>query len=480
MTSRTVRLGRPLLRAPLKAPLKALLGAALMACPLVASSAGAQAIRLPETSTLDLPNGLRVVLAEQHALPIIEARLWIPAGASTEPAGREGITTFTAELLNQGTTTRSAQDIARELDQMGASFESQAGRDQLQVSLTVLARHRKPALALLADCVLHSTFAEAEVERVRTRLLADLQQMAEDPGALAEIALWRTRFADDPYGRRIQGTQSSLMAINAGELKAYHHERLVPHGSVLALVGDFKTAQMKKELKGLFGGWKGGSAAGAATPPVTSAPGVRVILVHKPELTQTQIRLGFPGLKFGHPDEPALIAAAAVLGGGFTSRLMEAIRVERSLSYSASCRLVQGGRSGLLRVATFTKTPTTRETVDVALAEVHRFRDEGPTAEELEKSVNYLSGNVARSLQAPGEIAQSLASVAFYHLPEDYVARRIERIRAVTVEDVRRVAASYFGKDDMALVLVGDASAVRDGLNGLGSIEDLEFETLLK
>jgi len=458
---------------------EALFGAALVVGSLIASTAGAQAIRLPKTSTEDLPNGLRVVMAEQHTLPLIEARLWIPAGAATEPAGREGITTFTARLLTQGTTTRSAMDIARELDQMGASLDSEAARDQLRVSLTVLARQRKPALALLADCILHSTFPDDEVERVRTRLLADLQQTAEDPGALAEIALWRTRFADDPYGRRLQGAQSSLKAITAQELRAYHRDQLVPAGSILTLVGDFDAAAAKKELKKLFGGWKGG-AAGGTIPPVTLAPAVRVVLVHKPELTQTQIRLGFPGLPLGHPDEPALIAAATILGGGFTSRLLEAIRVERSLSYSASCRLVQGGRSGLLRVSTFTKTPTTRETVDVALEEIRRFREEGPTAEELERNVNYLSGSVARSLQAPGDIAQSLASVAFYHLPEDYVALRIERIRAVTVDDIRRVAAIYFTRSDMALVLVGDASAVRSGLQGLGAIEETGFENLLQ
>lgn len=451
--------------------------AALALQTILFSSAGAQTIRLPKSRTVNLPNGLRVLLAEQKALPLVEARLWIPAGLATEPEGRDGITMFTARLLTQGTSTRTATEIAREIDQMGASLDAVPARDQLRVSLTALARHRKRALSLLADCVLHSTFPEAEVERLRTRSLADLQQLAEDPGALAEIALWQVYFAADPYGRRLQGTQSSLKAITAEELKDYHRKHLVPAGSVLALVGDFDAKTMEKEVRKLFGGWTG-AASTAAPPPAGSPPGARVVLVHKPELTQTQIRLGFPGLPIGHADEPGLITAATILGGGFTSRLMEAIRVQRSLSYSANCRLVQGGRTGLLRVSTFTKTPTTRETVDVALDEIRRFREEAPGADELDRSVNYVAGSVARSLQAPGDIADGLASVAFYGLPEDYIVRRIERIRAVTVADVHRMAESYFAPGNMALVMVGDAKAVRSVLDGLGTIEEMGFESL--
>lgn len=468
--------------------MRAPVGLARFAWPLVSlgllglaftgGTALAQEIKLPATRTAELPSGLRIVLAEQHALPLVEARLLIPAGAAMEPAGREGIATFTAELLTQGTAARSATEIANAIDQMGARLGAVAGRDAINVSLTALASHRKAALALLADCVVHSTFPDAEVERIRTRLLADLQQMTEDPESLADTALWRARFAQDPYGRRLRGTQSSLKTITAGDLREYHHARLAPAGAVLILVGDFDAAAATKEIKTLFGEWKGAPAPAAA--PATAATGVHVVLVNKPELTQSQIRIGFPGLPRGHADEPALTVAAAILGGGFTSRLMEAIRVQRSLSYSASCRLVQQGRGGMLRVATFTKTPTTRETVDVALDEIRRFREEGPNAEELARSASFLCGQVARSLQSPGDIADNLATVAYYGLPADYIARRIERMRAVTADDVRRVTAAYFTAGDLSLVLVADAEAVRSGLEGLGAIEEVRFESLIE
>jgi zinc protease len=154
--------------------------------------------------------------------------------------------------------------------------------------------------------------------------------------------------------------------------------------------------------------------------------------------------------------------------------------VERSLTYEASCRLVQEGRAGILRISTFTKTPTTRETVDVALEEVRKLRTEGPTAEELARTQSFLSGAVARSLQAPADIAQSLAMVAFYGLPADYVPRRVERIRAVKVDEVRRVAETHFAPERMSLVVVSDPAAIKDQLAGLGTIEETDFRTLIE
>jgi zinc protease len=461
---------------------------------VLAGVAGAQTLKLPDVRTVDLPNGLRVLIAEQHSLPLVEAHLRMPAGAAAEPDGREGMATFTAELLTQGTDDRTASEIAEAIDQMGALLSATADRDDLEVRLSVLTRHRQRALALLADLILNANFPEAEVERMRTRLLADLQQTAESPETLADIALWRARFPDHPYGRRLGGSEASLGVITREELRAYHRSRLVPSGSVLALVGDFDTVEMVEELRALFGGWKGESSASAPLrdplvipqPAIIDQPGSApqpsspVLLIDKPELTQTQIRLAFPGLPRGHEDSPALTVAASILGGGFTSRLLDAIRVERSLSYTASCRHMQEGRAGLLRVATFTKNPSMREAMDVTFEEIRRFREEGPTSQELDHNISFLSGFLARRMQSPSGIAQSLSMAAFYGLPDDYLARRIERFRAVSVDDIRRVTASHFDPNNIAIVLVADAEEVRPGLDGLGTTEEMEFDRLLQ
>lgn len=447
------------------------------------TQATAQTIRLPETRTIDLPNGLRVVLAEQRTLPLIEVHLRTPAGSAAEPPAREGLATFTAELLTQGTATRSATQIAEAVDRMGATLGAGAARDDLHLSLSVMSRHRAEALALLADCVINPSFPAAEVERIRTRLLAGVKQMTEDPEALADLALWRAEFGADAYGRRLLGGEASLAAITAEELRRFHQGHVVPRGSALALVGDFDMATMEKEITELFGGWRGGSTDPAGAEPVRPpmpAPATEVLLVAKPELEQSQIRIGYRGLERGHPDEPALIAAATILGGGFTSRLLQAVRVERSLSYDASCRLIQEGRAGLVRVSTFTKTATTRETVDVALEEIRKLRTEAPTQEELARTQSYLSGAVARSLQAPADIAQNLALVAFYGLPADYVPRRVERIRAVQVADVRRMMETHFAPERMVLVVVADPAAVKGQLAGLGPLEEVGFTTLIE
>lgn len=456
---------------------------ALLGLSGAAADARAQTIRLPATRTIDLPNGLRVVLAEDHTLPLIEVSLRTPAGSVAEPPGREGLASFTAELLTQGTATRSATQIAEAADRMGATLSAVAERDDLRLSLSVLSRERSAALELLADCVIDPSFPAAEVERIRTRLQANLKQMAEDSATLASIALWRAEFGPDPYGRRLQGGAASLAAITTEELRSFHREHVVPRGAALALVGDFDAAAMEKEIAALFGRWQGGNEQVASAQPAAPPPGPppsSVLLITKPELEQSQIRIGYRGLERGHPDEPALIAASTILGGGFTSRLLQAIRVDRSLTYEAYCEPIQDGRAGLLRVVTFTKNETTRETIDVALAEIAKLRTAGPTAEELARTQSFLAGMVARSLQAPADIAANLSMVAFYGLPADYVPRRVERLRAVQVDDVRRVAATYFAPERMALVVVGDPAAVKDQLGGLGPLAEASFTTLIE
>jgi zinc protease len=446
---------------------------------LVTVPADAQVIRLPETRTVELENGLRIVLAEMHSLPLISAHLRIPAGAVAEPRDREGLATFAAALLTQGTRTRSAQEIAAALDRMGATLDATATRDDLRLGLSVMTRHQKEALALLADCVIDPTFPSAEVERIRTRLLAMLSQIAEDPDALADNALWQTEFGDDPYGRRLDGGQASLSAITAEDLVQFHRRFVVPAGSVLVVVGDFAPATMEEELRRLFTPWSGEPPA-SSVPAVGPTAGPQVLLVHKPDLEQSQIRLGYRGLPRGHADESALIIATTILGGGFTSRLLEAIRVERSLSYSAHARLFQDGRAGMVRVSTFTKAQTTRETIDVALEEIRKLGTSGPTQEELERTVSFISGFVARGQQSPSDIAESLAMVTFYDLPADYIAQRVARLRGVSTEGARQAAETYLAPEHMNLVVVADKSLVQEQIEGLGPVREMDFGQLIE
>lgn len=444
----------------------------------LAGPAGAQTIQIPKSTVYKLKNGLQVTLVEQHAAPLVEIRMRIPAGIVQEPEGKEGLSRFTGELLTQGTTKRSATEFAAALDQIGAQLSATAVQDFLAVSLSTLARHSGPALDLMADCVLHPAFVDAEIERTRQRLLAAIQQEGEDPGHLAEVAFWQTSFAGDPYGRRADGGEASLSAITPAEIRAFHQANVIPAGAVLVAVGDFKTSAMKSEIDRRFGAWKGGAAAPKPAPAAMTKD--NFVIVNKPQLTQSQIQIGYPGVPRGHQDEAPLQVAAAALGGGFTSRLLEALRVERSLVYTVSFQSLQQGRAGVARVVTATKTPTTRQAIAVTIAEIARFKTEGPSEDELGRVKSYLSGSIARSLQSPADIAQSLASAAFYGLPPDYLARRVEKIRAVTAADVKRVSQEHLADGDRTIVLVADAAAVRDSLGAFGKPRETSFESLLK
>jgi len=454
------------------------LACAGLALTLIAGTAGAQTIQLPKSTRYQMKNGLEVTLVEQHAAPLVEVRMRIPAGIVQEPDGKEGLARFTGELLTQGTTKRSATEFAAALDQIGAQLSANATQDYLSVALSTLTRHSGTALDLMAECVLHPAFADAEIERTRQRLLAGIQQQGEDPAELAELAFWQTSFAGDPYGRRPDGGEATLTAITPAEIRAFHQAHAIPAGAVLVAVGDFKTSAMKSEIDRRFGSWKGGTEAPKPAPAAMTKGSF--VLVNKPALTQSQIQIGYPGVPRGHQDEAALQVVSTSLGGGFTSRLLESLRVERSLVYSVAFQSVQQGRAGVARVVTATKTPTTRQALAVTIAEIDRFKTEGPSEEELSKVKNYVSGSIARGLQSPADIAQSLAAAAYYGLPPDYLARRVERIRAVTAADVKRVSQEHLADGERTIILVADAAAVRDSLGAFGKPRETSFESLLK
>ena len=236
---------------------------------------------------------------------------------------------------------------------------------------------------------------------------------------------------------------------------------------------------MEGEITQLFGGWPGKNPAGAIDKVALPAT-AEVLFVNKPELEQAQIRIGYPGVERGNPDEPALVTASSILGGGFTSRLLEAIRVERSLSYDAHCRLIQEGRAGLLRVSTFTKSPT------IAPATVtwrsRRCGNSAPTGRRRRSSrarrVTSRApwrGTCRRPPTSPRAWPWSPST----RRPADYVPRRVERIRAVQIADVRRVAADDFAPERMCLVVVGDG-AVKSQLSGLGPLREVDFTTVIE
>ncbi|HEY3452189.1 MAG TPA: pitrilysin family protein [Myxococcales bacterium] len=436
------------------------------------------ALSLPPLSEKTLENGLDVVAAERPRSPVCSASLVFRAGSARDPKGKAGLADFVVELLRRGTKKRPASAIDEALELMGADLRLDTSSDSTVVSVTVPSEHLEPALALVAEIIRAPAFEAREVLSARKRTVAALQTDLDDPPTLAAQALYRAALGNHPYAHSGRGTRKDVATFNRGDCLAWHQRWIRPAGSTLVLAGDLPGAEAVKLAESLFGTWKGPVGVEAPLPPVPPIEGHPILLVDKPEATQAQIRLASNGPERLYPDIVGARVSALMLGGGFTSRLVDAIRVTRGLSYGVSAYMTETEAGGLFVVSSYTKTSSVRELIDVALSETARYRDEGPTAEELTRAQRYTNGLYPLSLETVDQLARALADLKRFGRSPDWLERYRERVQAVDAASARAQARWWFLSQGWAAAVVGDAKALRKQLQGLGRVQVVPAERL--
>ncbi len=444
-------------------------GIAAVALPQAAT--GAADVQIPPFTTHTLGNGLTVVLMEYHQLPLVELVMTVGGGRALEPDSLTGLASMTAELLRQGTQTRTATQIAEQVDFVGGVLRTSAGLDQFTISGEFLTKDLPAGLALFSDVILHPVFPQEEIDRERSQRLATLESIKEEPGNIASIAYNRRVYGMHPYGRQALGTHASLPRMTRDAIIAFERQTFVPNNALLVVVGDFQEKAMLASVESAFGMWPRGTAPSVPSVAPKRISGRHVVIIDKPDVTQSQIRIGNTGVDILNPDRYTLQVANTILGGGFTSRLVEEIRVKRSLTYGANSSFASARQGGTFTVSTFTKNRSLRTTIDVALAELKKIREHGVSAAELSKAQNYIAGSFARNLQAPENLAAQLSTMLFYHLPDDYLRGYVRRIHAVTLADINRVVPKDIPYDDLLILVVSNPAETRAQLEGLGPIE---------
>jgi zinc protease len=447
---------------------------------LASMPALAQKIRVPAVSRHTLENGLTVLLMEYRKVPVVHYRMVLRGGSAQDPEGLEGAAGMTASLMREGTETRSAIDIARAIDFIGGSLSVNAGLDYSAAVAEALAKDADTCLALFADVILHPVFPDEELDRERKQWLAALDAVKEEPRSLTSLVFNRVVYGSHPYGRQRGGTRQSLEDLSRKDLETFYRRIFIPRNAILVVAGDFKSPDMLAKIQQAFSGWTGESPDTTALPAPAFIQGRQVVLIDKPDATQAQIRLGNIGIDIRNPDYFPVMVANTIFGEGFTSRLVEELRVKRSLTYGAGSGFATGLSGGSFSIGTFTKNETLGEAIDVILAELQKFRKSGATADELAKAKNYMAGEFARSLQSPGAIASRLTDIEIYGFPQDYLTRYIERLRAVSGDDVRKAAQKHFQHDDLVLVLLAPAPQVRGTAEKYGPTTVLPLEEAVK
>ena len=442
-----------------------------------AGSGRAQRILPPYTTTI-LPNGLTVLVMEQHELPLIDFHLLVKTGATADPKGREGLAAATAALLRSGgTKTLTATEFSEAVDFVGGTLEADANEDLTAIMGEFLVRDFQTGLSLLAEMVLAPGFRDEELERYRAQTLASIQQDLDDPETIADKQFAKSLFGGHPYARPVEGTRRSVTALGRRDLMRFYESVYAPNNAILAVVGDIDSKQALTAVRAAFGGWKKRPVAAPKPGAPTAVKGRRVIVVDKPDVTQTQIRIGTIGIRRADPLYFPAQIGATLLGGGFTSWLNQEIREKRGLSYGASSRFETRRDPGPFVVSTFTKNETVKETIDVALQTLARFKSGDIGKTDLEKAQNYRVGQYPLTVETTDQLARQIAELVFYGLTRDFVDRQIASLRAVKLADLRTVGARM-PVEDYVMVIVTNAAAVRPQLEGFGDITVVPYDSI--
>jgi zinc protease len=459
--------------------LTVLISAAMIAV-AVPAAAGTKDVHLPDYEEYVLKNGLKVFIVPTREVPLVTMRLILPAGSCTDAAGSEGVAGLTARLLLKGAGGMGAEAISAAVEGVGGRLNAWAGRDYAVVTGDFLSRDFELGLDHLARAVTKPDFPDAEFDREKSTVLAEAMSVKENPSSLANREFLRLLMAPHPYGNPVDGYPASVGRVTRDDVAGFHKSHYVPDGAVLAIVGDVDAGKVKKLIEKKLVGWKGTAPAGSGIAALESgaAKNRRVIVIDKPDLTQSQIRIGNIAVGRDTPDFFELTVANSILGGGFTSRLMDEIRVNRGLSYGARSTLGQYRYGGYFGVMTYTKNATLRETIDVALEQVRLMRDVKVDEEELEGSRRYISGLFPFDIETNADIAQWMTDLEYYRLGGDFVEKYRSRIGAVSSDDVMRVAREHFGYDANLIVVMTNYDETKEQLEGLGDIEVISISEI--
>jgi zinc protease len=430
--------------------------------------------RLPPREEARTADGLTVLVCARGPLPLVSLRLVIQAGSAQDPAGKEGLADFTARLLRRGTKRLAAREIDDAVEFVGASLGTGVSEELFLVNITTPAEHLDAMLDVMGQLVREPTFPEEEVASARTRALAQLANDQDDPGMLADRALTRAYWGAHPYGHDPSGRPSTVRTFTREDVVRFHREQLGPKVALLTVVGAVEPQAVFRAAERAFAGWTGGPES-RARAKATGGPALagKVVVVDKPDQTQTQVRLAGRGFAFGGPDHFPCMVMNTALGGGFTSRLVNEIRVNRGLTYGIASYFEALQADGAFLVTTFTKTETTGKILKLTLAELKKMRQKGMTAGELAHAQTYLSGLYPLRTETNDSVAGTLAQVRLYGVDTDWVERYQERVRAVTLKEANAVAASYLFAQPPLVVLVGNAAALREQVAPFGEVQVL-------
>lgn len=434
-------------------------------------------VQLPRPTIVKLPNGLTVILIEDHKLPTVNFTMWIGPGQMGDPADMPGLATFTADMLREGTARRTSSQIAEETDSLGATLNANAafGESYTAVNAAGLVPDAEHILDLMSDIVLHPAFSADELALYKKREQAALEQRLSNPGFLAFQAMNRALYVEGPLSLTAPSTQA-VEKVTAEDLKRFHDQHYVPGDALLGAIGDFHTSDMRTLIGKQFGTWSGPAEAPLGPPHMAPAPTAKITLVDRPGSVQTFLLAAERAIPRSNPEFDALQVMNQILGGGPQSRLFLDLREEHSYTYGAYSALIAEAYTGDWDAQAAVRTPVTNGSMDRFMFEFKRIRDEPVPANELDDARRAIVAGFALSLERPAQLLNNILEIQHFGLPADYWDEYPDRIAAVDAAQVQAAAKKYIDLDDLQWVAVGDGKQIHDVLTKYGSVVAVNAE----
>ena len=429
-------------------------------------------VKLPKPVEINLPNGLTVLVLEDHRLPLVTARFTIlGAGALNDPADSPGLANVTAAMLREGTPTRSSKQIAEDMEKLGASITAQApwGSESTTFMASGLSDNASQWIPLASDILLNPSFPESELNKLKQRMKVQLQQQRSTAGFLMQERFNRAVYGDHPAAIT-SATQEALDKFTPAMLAAWHKSRYVPENAVLGIAGDIRPDDVMTMFQALPA-WKAGPSKAALPAPTKPAHGRRIFLVDRPGSVQADVEIGNIAINRVDPDYVSMVVMDRVVGGGASARLFMNLREIHGYTYGAYSQLVARRYAGPWIAQGSMRTDATGGAMTEFMNEINRIRDKAVPESELEENKRSIVASFALSLEHPDQLLDYAITAKIYALPADYWDTYPSKIMAVTAEQVQRVASKYIVPDDLQIVAVGDAVKLKPVLDKYGTVQ---------
>ncbi len=443
----------------------------------VPNNVSATSFRLHDYKVEELENGLQVIFIEDHTLPSISYGILIKDGSASDPMAKSGLAQLMSQVLVKGSIKMSAAEIADSLGQLGTEFQRDVSQDYMWFQVNGLSQHSIALFTIFSDVVLHPRFDKRELEREKNNILAAIKQRPDHPDQFASDAFGAYLYGSHPYARPVSGLVSDINSISRTDLfRAYKHN-VKPNNAVLVVTGDF-TKGLSESIKNKFGEWNKQDLSQKAFPVPPPFKGVNIRLIDKPDLTQSQIIIGNFGIKRSDPDYLRLRVANIILGGNFSSRLMERVRVNLGLTYGISSNFEAELDRGPFAISTFTKNNSVGSTITESLNVFRKFYTEGVSKKEVEDAKNFLMGAFPRAIETPERLAFNLSLLRLYGIDDDYLKNFVSHVESITAEDVNLAIKQHLDPEDLKIVVLSKASDSLEQIRTLGLLEVKSFNEI--